>query len=157
MKLDIAILTEAKLTNNIHAKYYQGYRIIATDADSPHKGGIAVIWRGSDNFTIESLRIQGKNTISFELTTGSYSWLVIGTYISPNSEGKTECNEIIRIRLQKSRLPLILTGDFNHDIYSEATTERSQRILDCLSILGVENMEAHFRRRQHFRDGTTWR
>jgi hypothetical protein len=60
METDIAILTEAKLTDGIYARYYQGYQIMATEATSTHQGGVAVIWRDRDSFDIESLTINGK-------------------------------------------------------------------------------------------------
>jgi exonuclease III len=65
METDIVILTKAKLTNGIHARYYQGYQIMATEATSEHQGRVAVIWRNKDSFDIESLKIEGNNTLSF--------------------------------------------------------------------------------------------
>jgi hypothetical protein len=41
MKIDLAILTETKLQDGIHAQYYQGYQIETTNARFKHQGGIA--------------------------------------------------------------------------------------------------------------------
>jgi exonuclease III len=157
MNMDFAILTETKLQDGIHAKYYQGYEIEATNAKSKHQGGVALIWKEGASHGIESIRHHGPDVLSFELVTGSFRWLVIGAYISPNLDGKEECNYILQARNQRPRLPIIISGDLNVDLEKDNQDERSQRISNCLSIIGVEDMSKHYRRRHRFFDGMTWR
>ena len=45
--VDIAILTEAKLTGGIYTRGVRGYLVVATDAKSAWQGGIAVCVRES--------------------------------------------------------------------------------------------------------------
>ena len=40
--MDIGFLQETKLTDGIYTRASAGYRVVATDAPSRHRGGIAV-------------------------------------------------------------------------------------------------------------------
>jgi len=44
LNTDIAILTEAKLTGDRHARMGHGFHVFATNASSPSKGGIVLAW-----------------------------------------------------------------------------------------------------------------
>jgi hypothetical protein len=132
--------------------------ILGVTSRSIHQGGVALVWKDSHCHVIESIRHHGSDVLSFELVTGSRRWLVIGAYISPNRDGQDECNHILHARNQRQRLPVIITGDLNVNLDNDTQlNERGQRIKNCMSLLGVEDMSNHFRRRQSFFDGTTWK
>jgi hypothetical protein len=98
MKMD---LTETKLQDGIHAKYYQGYQIEATNARSKQQGAIALIWKEGNNHGIKRILHHGNGVLSFKLATGSFRWLIIGAYISPKLDGIEECNNILQAQQQR--------------------------------------------------------
>ena len=90
MNVDLGILTETKHTGGVNTRESSGYRVLATDAASPHQGGVALFWRDWQGWSVESERCHGANVISFELITGDRRYLVIGAYISPSeTDGRT--------------------------------------------------------------------
>jgi len=72
LNTDIAILTETKLCGNRYAKQGFGYSVFATSATSPHKGGIALVWRTKPaHWILEGMRILSPNSISAMLVSGT--------------------------------------------------------------------------------------
>jgi hypothetical protein len=66
MYIDIALITEVKITKQIYPRTYQGYNNIATDAPSTHQGGVAVAWRKErPGFCVESLQIKDPTSSVF--------------------------------------------------------------------------------------------
>jgi hypothetical protein len=93
MNVDIAILTEAKITNDIYTCFSCGYQIMATHASSAHQGGLALVWRERPGFCIESITLHDANLLSFELVASRRRWLIVGIYLSPNDMATTICNK----------------------------------------------------------------
>jgi hypothetical protein len=52
MNMDIVLLTETKLTNDQHTKRAFGYDVVATKARSKAQGGVALIYRESEYWTV---------------------------------------------------------------------------------------------------------
>lgn len=48
LHVDLALLTETKLTNDIYPKYGHGSQVSATRAQSPYKGGVAIAWKDNN-------------------------------------------------------------------------------------------------------------
>jgi hypothetical protein len=144
MQMDWTILTETKLTDGIHTRNYEGYQVEGTNARSAHQGGVAFAWHEGPHHRVESVKIFGSDVLTFEIATGLHQWLVIGVYISPNTDARDECNNIIRARNQRDNLPIILTSNLNYDNDNPTNNARNQRIQDCLAILGVDDMTKHF-------------
>ena len=63
-----------------------GYRVIATEAPSRHRGEVALFYRPSLLFTVEEVREYGPNVISFEVATGRRRWYIIGCYLAPDND-----------------------------------------------------------------------
>ena len=63
MNVDIAILTETKLTNNKYTRRSSGYSIIATKAEGINCGGVALLYRTEKNWLLESTKTFGPNVI----------------------------------------------------------------------------------------------
>ena len=84
MEVDICLLTEEKLTDDIHAKSAFGYTVVATDAPSKSQGGVALCWKTSEAFEVEETRKIGPNVIAFQLVTGEARFYVVGVYIPPS-------------------------------------------------------------------------
>ena len=51
-----ALLQETKITNGIYTRGSAGYKVIATDALSRHRGGIALFYRPTTRFAVEEGR-----------------------------------------------------------------------------------------------------
>jgi exonuclease III len=78
MHMDIVILTETKLTDEQHTKRAFGYDVVNTKAIIPHQGGIALIYRTSEYWQVESVRCHGPNFIGFQLVTGEMRYSCVG-------------------------------------------------------------------------------
>ena len=81
--MDLGILQETKCTYVIYTCELARYRVIATDAPSRHRGGVALLYRPSPIFAVEAVREYGPNVMSFEVATGARRWYIIGYYLSP--------------------------------------------------------------------------
>ena len=71
MNVDIGILTEAKLTGGIYTRYSSGYNVVATSARVHNQGGVALFYKNSPDWQVESVRQHGPNVISFQLVAAS--------------------------------------------------------------------------------------
>ena len=120
LNIDIGILTESKLTHGIHTRRAFGYNVYAMEAISPHKGGVALIWRDSFSWSLESERLHGPNVVSFELRTTVHRYLVVGAYISSSEEDGSTLDYIQCAIDRRPGLRTILLGDFNVDFQNLA-------------------------------------
>ena len=82
--VDLAFLTEAKLTGGIHTRRGNGYDVIATNAMSKQRGGVALCYRKSDHFEVEETVKHGPNVMAFQLETGRRRYYVVGAYLPPS-------------------------------------------------------------------------
>jgi exonuclease III len=156
LNVDIALLTEAKITSEAYTRFDHGLHVLCTEAVHPNQGGVALCWRDSNYCQVEVISRHGPNVISFELVSGGPRWLVIGAYIPPNEEDGT-VDFILAARRRRPRLPLILLGDLNIDFDRERDfTEREVGIVAMVTTLGVEDMSRHFWRRRRWHSGYTW-
>ena len=73
--IDLGVFQETKCTDGIYTRLSARYRVVATDAPSRHRGGVALFYRPSSLFTVEAVREYGPNVISFEVATGGRQWL----------------------------------------------------------------------------------
>ena len=82
--LDMGIMQETNITDGVYNRASAGYRVVATDAPSPHSGGIAMFYREGSGFAVEEVRPYGPNVISFEVVTGRRQWYIIRCYLAPD-------------------------------------------------------------------------
>ena len=68
--IDLGVFQETKCTDGVYTRASAGYGVIATDAPSRHRGGVALFYREEANFTVEEVREYGPNVLSFEVVTG---------------------------------------------------------------------------------------
>ena len=80
----LGIFLEKKCTDGIYTHESAGYCVVATDAPSRHRGGVALFYRPSPLFAVEAVREYGSNVLSFELVTGELRWYIIGCYLTPD-------------------------------------------------------------------------
>jgi hypothetical protein len=144
MHVDVAILTEAKITDNIYPRQYMVYTITATTAPSIHQGGIALAWRQRNGYSIESVIVHGPNMLSFQLVSSGYRWLIVAVYMSPNIMATDICEQLIQIRNKYTNLPIIVTGDINVNLTADNFNQRDQDHFDTMEMIGVTNMMKYF-------------
>ena len=68
--MDLGILQETKLTDGIYTRGSAGYNVIATDALSRHRGGVALFYRSEPHFVVEAVEKFGPNVLGFQLAKG---------------------------------------------------------------------------------------
>ena len=67
----------------IYTRGSAGYNVIATDALSQHRGGVALFYRSEPHFVVEAVEKFGPNVLGFQLATGVRLWYIVGAYIAP--------------------------------------------------------------------------
>jgi hypothetical protein len=154
MKVDLGILTEAKLTDGIYTRCSSGYSVVATSARVHNQGGVALFYKNSPDWQIESVRYHGPNVISFQLVAASRRWGVVGAYIPP-ADLKTVEYITQAFEALPRAIPPILLGDLNVDL-DNPRDDRGQAIATEVAGLGLEDLLLHFRQRRGFRHGKTW-
>jgi len=156
LNVDIAFLTEAKLTG-IHTAFSHGYHVCASVASSPHKGGVALVWRDRPNWSLESEKQVGPDVVSMELVTGGRRFLVIGAYISPNETDGRTIAQILDAKAKRPGLRTIILGDFNVDFHEGGDNSRDTDIVAAMASIGVDCIVDNFRLARNHRDGFTWK
>ena len=68
--MDLGILQETKITNGIYTRGSAGYKVIATDAPSRHRGGVALFYRPTPRFAVEAVEKCGPNVMAWQVMTG---------------------------------------------------------------------------------------
>jgi exonuclease III len=78
MNIDIVLLTETKLMDEKYTKRAFGYDIVAMNARSKAQGGVALIYRESEYWTVKSVKHFGSDVIRFQLATGQKRYSYVG-------------------------------------------------------------------------------
>ena len=82
--MDLGIFPETKCIEGIYTRESARYCVVATDAPSRHRGGVALFYQPSLLFAVEAVRQFGPNVVSFQLATGARWWYIIGCYLDPD-------------------------------------------------------------------------
>ena len=110
--MDLGIFQETKLTDGIYTRGLSGYSVVATDAPSRHRGGVAIFHRPVPNFTVEAVQKFGPNVIGFQLASGARRWYIVGCYLAPDDTSTIErVAEALRERPKGA--DLLVEGDLN--------------------------------------------
>ena len=83
--MDLGIFHETKLTDGIYTRGLAGYSVVAMDAPSRHRGGVAVFHWPAPHFAVEAVQQFGPNVIGFQLVTGAWRWYIVGCYLTPDN------------------------------------------------------------------------
>ena len=157
LNVDIALLQETKLTNGAYTRNSSGYSVVASDAPSSKKGGIALCWKESQLYELEETKFFGPHVLAFRVITGGLRFYVVGCYIPPSST-----DELRHIRDAYRGCPEgfkpILLGDLNINLESPRD-ERDEEIAEQMDWMDLECMSEHFqqKRRRRTRGRWTWR
>ena len=83
--VDVGFLQEKKLTQGIYTRNGAGYDVWETEAESWHRGGVAVVWRAPKGYQVENTASFGPDVVSLLLTSGARQWYIVGAYVLPNN------------------------------------------------------------------------
>ena len=50
--IDLGVIQETKCTDGVYTRASAGYRVVATDAPSRHRGGVTLFYREEANFAV---------------------------------------------------------------------------------------------------------
>ena len=155
--IDLGFFQETKCTDGIYTCESAGYRVVAIDAPSQHRSGVALFYRPSSLFVVEAIRYYGPNLLSFEVATGGRRWYIIGCYIAPD-DARTIERVVTALGDQPRGTALLVAGDFNTDLGETASDRRGTKIAAALTEAGVKDMTAHFlpRKLPWGRERRTW-
>ena len=84
--MDLGILQETKPTDGVYTRGSAGYNVIATDAPSRHRGGVALFYRSTPHFVVEAVERCRPNVMVFQVATGERRWHIVGVYVAPEDE-----------------------------------------------------------------------
>ena len=117
-KIDIAVLQEVK-------------KIMTAGAGTANCGGITLLVKENNTFTIENEKVVGPNVISSEMLTGPHKrWFVVGCYLPPSD--KEEVTHRMVITALESRpegtCPIVVC-DLNSDL--DFPWDRQEEILSA--------------------------
>ena len=152
--MDIALVTETKLTHDMYSHQDHGYTITATKAQSAHQGGIAILARAdATDWHLKGTRTHGPNVMSCVLVQGTRRKPIIGAYLPP---GDLEDLPYIIEALQRYPEPPILLGDLNV-MLDDPSDNRNNEVADTLAGFSFIDMLPLFWQRRKYRSLATWR
>ena len=155
--MDLGILQETKLTDGIYTRGSAGYSVVATDAPSQNRGGVAIFYRSEPHFVVEAVQKFGPNVIGFQLVTGVRRCYIVGFYPAPEDTSTVE-RVIEALRSRPRGAELLLAGYFNVNLAAPERDRRAEDIATTLATEGLEDTAKHFlpQESRWCRDQRTW-
>ena len=144
MRVDLGFLTETKLSHDKYTRNCEGYSVFSTRSDG-FKGGVALFYRNSPQWTVEGIKAFGPNVLRCSLVSGNRRWTCVGVYFPPSETDGATLN-FLEQATQNTRHPLIIMGDFNCDLRHSLESEVSS-FLDISGLLDVADYFTHPRGR----------
>ena len=141
--MDLGILQETKLSDGIYTCGLARYSVVATDAPSRHRGGVAIFHRPAPHFTVEAVQKFGQNVIGFQLATGARRWYIVGCYLAPDDTSTIE-RVVEAIRERPKGAELLVAGDLNVNLAYTEGDRRGEDITTTITTEGLEDMAPHF-------------
>ena len=81
----LRIFQGKKVTDSIYTRGSDGYSVVATDAPSQHRGGVAVFHRPAPYFAVEAVHKVGPNIVGFQISTGERRWYFVVYYLTQDN------------------------------------------------------------------------
>ena len=138
--MDLGVMQETKITDGVYTRTSAGYRVVATDAPSWHRGGIALFYREGAGFAVEEVRPYGPNVISFEVVTGRRRWYIILCYLAPDDDRTIE-QVVMAIGDQPRGTALVVVGDLNTDLGDMKCDGRGTEISAAITEAGLGTVD----------------
>ena len=155
--MDLGIFQETKCTEGIYTRDSDGYRVVATDAPSRHRGGVELFYRPSPLFAVEAVRQFGPNVMSFQLETGARRWYIIRCYLTPDESSTIE-SVVAALKERPRGTTLVVAGDLNTALDDPENNWIGMEIAAAITEAGLEDTKAHLlpRRQRWGRERRTW-
>ena len=152
MEIDVAILTETKLTDDRFSHYDHGFEVFASKARSAQQGGVALAFRqNSRKWHIEGVKFHSPNVVTAEVVTGVKRWLLVGSYIAPSETSQETITTIQKIS-DTTQLDIIWLGDFNTNL-DQVKDARQAEISASVANVSLFDLSKHFVQKHKW----TWR
>ena len=140
--MDLGIFQDTKFTDGIYTRESARYHVVATDAQSRHHGGVALLYRPSPLFAVGSVREYGPKVMCFEVVTGARQWYIIGCYLAPGDTLTIE-RVVAALRDRPKGTALVVAAGLNTYLEDSENDRRGTEIAAAMTVAGVENMMAH--------------
>ena len=121
--MELGIFQEMKCTDGIYTRESAGYHVVATDAPSRHRGGVALFYRPSPLFEVEAVWEYRPNVLSSKVATGAQRWYIIGCYLAPDDADTIDC-VVTALGYRPKGTALIVAGDLNTDLEDSESDRR---------------------------------
>jgi len=140
----------------IHSKYFEGYEVIGTEANSEKQGGVAfAIYapRGNGvvkpNYHLENVCWHGNNCMSCLYCTGIRKIPIIGAYLLPGQQGLDDLHTHVQNAFNQyptNHYAPVFMGDFNVDLDTNSPNDlnRQQAVLYWISSPPMESYRVWF-------------
>ncbi len=114
--------------------------MIVSRATSPHQGGIALLWRESENlgFLVEAVSIVSPNVLTFQLVMGGVRFFVMGACIPPADTTRVDDIRDAWDKCPANYKPLLI-GDLNIN-FGSPRSEREEIIVDLLKEINLADI-----------------
>ena len=89
--------------------------MVSSEATSTHCGGVAVLYRVTEHFSVEALWIYGVNVVRFQLASGGRWWFIMGCYLAPDYVLTIE-DFVADISQRPRGDTLLVVGNFNTNL-----------------------------------------
>ena len=123
--------------DGVYTRASAGYRVVATDAPSRHRGGIALFYKEGADFAVEEVRPYGPNVISFEVATVRRRWYIIGCYLAPDNARTIE-RVVTALGDHPRGTALIVAGDLNTDLGYMSCDVRGSEMAAAIAEAGLK-------------------
>ena len=142
--VDLCFLTETKVTDGIYTRLSSDYHVLATNAMIHHQGEIALVYRDSPYWQVESSIFHGPNVISAMVVSGNSRYGVVGTYyVSPN-DATTSIHIAAPLDRFCRQRKVKLVGDLNLNLDSNELA-RDLEVVNVLADSRLLDMHHHFK------------
>ena len=153
--IDVAVLTETKL-NGKHTERAYGYNIVASKCPNVHQGGVAVVYKDSKNWHIESPTFYDSNVLRCVLVHERQRTTIVCVYIPP-SETSLETIKNVDTALHNVNIDnTIILGDLNVNYANPSNATRDINIVDALDTYQMKSVAKQFRPRRMKNFNWTW-
>ena len=140
--MDLGIFQETKLTDWIYTRRSAGYSVIATDAPSRYRGGVAIFHRPAPHFEVEAVQQFGPNVIRFQLATRVQRWYIVGCYLAPD-DTSTIKRVVEVLRESPKGAELLVAGYLKINFADTEGDRREEDITTTFAIDGLEDIALH--------------
>ena len=110
--MDLGIFQETKVTDVIYTLRSAGYSVVATDAPSRHRSGVAVFHCPAPHFAVDAVQKFVPNVVVLQLVMGGRWWYIVRFYLTLDNTSTIE-SVVAALKERPMGAGLLVEGDFN--------------------------------------------